>query len=404
MNIELNYLGKKSREQILHSAPTQALFHQGKKMQRPLAGSDWLIHGENFSSLKWLLDECKMKGKVDLIYIDPPFSTQNTFRFDDRRTATISSQQTSGIAYTDHLSGESFLEFIRERLILLHELLSEQGSIYLHIDYKIGHYIKILMDEVFGAANFRADIARIKCNPKNFHRRNYGNQKDLVLFYTKSSQYIWNEPKQDFSENEKTKLYPKIDAQGRRYATVPLHAPGETQNGPTGQQWRGLSPPPGRHWRCAPSELELLDKQGLIEWSSTGNPRKIIYADERGGRLMQDIWDFRDKPYPSYPTEKNIDLLKTIIAASSNPSGLVLDCFCGSGSTLAAAHELGRHAIGMDQSEVAIKVASRRWNDLGVNFKLATQELSYPSSLHNALPHQLALLQKERQYAKGKAR
>lgn len=403
MNISLDYPGKKSREQILHRTPTYPLFHQGKKLQRPLASLNWLIQGENFSALKWLLDECKMRGKVDLIYIDPPFSTQNTFRFDDGRTATISSQPSSAIAYTDHLSGEFFLEFIRERLILLHELLSEQGAIYLHIDYKIGHYIKILMDEVFGAANFRADIARIKCNPKNFHRRNYGNQKDLVLFYTKSSQYTWNEPKQPFSEIEKARLYPKIDAQGRRYATVPLHAPGETQNGPTGQAWRSLRPPPGRHWRCATSELELLDAQGLIEWSSTGNPRKIIYAEERGGRLMQDIWDFRDKPYPSYPTEKNIDLLKTLISASSNPGDLVLDCFCGSGSTLAAAHELGRRAIGLDQSEVAIKVTSRRWNDLGVNFKLATQELSYPSSLPTTLPHQLVLLQKERQYAKGKA-
>lgn len=404
MNIALNYPGKKSREQILHLASAHPLFHQGKKLQRPLVSSNWLIQGENFSALKWLLDECRMQGKVDLIYIDPPFSTQNTFRFDDGRTATISSQSSSTVAYTDHLSGEFFLEFIRERLILLRELLSEQGAIYLHIDYKIGHYIKILMDEVFGVANFRADIARIKCNPKNFHRRNYGNQKDLILFYTKSAQYTWNEPKQAFSETEKIMLYPKIDAQGRRYATVPLHAPGETQNGPTGQPWRGQLPPPGRHWRCAPNELELLDRQGLIEWSSTGNPRKIIYADERGGRLMQDIWDFRDKPYPSYPTEKNIDLLKTIISASSNPGDMVLDCFCGSGTTLVAAHELGRHAIGMDQSEVAIKVASRRWSELGGNFKLAAQEVSYPSSLPTALPHQLALLQKERQYAKGKIR
>ena len=104
-----------------------------------------------------------------------------------------------------------FLEYLRERLIFLKELLSDQGSIYLHTDYKIGHYIKIIMDEIFGKKCFRNDIARIKCNPKNFSRQAYGNIKDLILFYTKSpSEYIWNETKEKFTEKDIEKLFKKI--------------------------------------------------------------------------------------------------------------------------------------------------------------------------------------------------
>ena len=108
--------------------------------------------------------------------------------------------------------------------------------------------------------------------------------------------------------------------------------------------FKGLKPPNGRHWRCDPHELEKLDEAGLIEWSSKGNPRKIIYADEKDGKKMQDIWEFKDYQYPAYPTEKNIDLLKFIISASSNKGSMVMDFFCGSGTTLIAAQELNRNS------------------------------------------------------------
>ena len=134
-----------------------------------------------------------MKGQVDLIYIDPPFSTNTVFRADVDRAQTISMGNNSDIAYYDTLIGDEFIEFIRERLVLAKELLSDIGSIYLHIDYKVGHYIKLIMDEIFGADNFRNDITRIKCNPKNFKRKAYGNIKDLILFYSKTKNNIWNE-------------------------------------------------------------------------------------------------------------------------------------------------------------------------------------------------------------------
>ena len=153
------------------------------------------------------------------------------------------------IAYTDTLVGEVFLEFLRERLIIARELLSKQGSIYLHIDYKIGHYVKTIMDEIFGRENFRNDITRIKCNPKNFSRKAYGNIKDLILFYSKTNTPIWNEPFIPYSEEDIERLYKKVDENGQYYTTVPLHAPGETKDGVTGGEFKGIKPPKGRHWR-----------------------------------------------------------------------------------------------------------------------------------------------------------
>lgn len=276
------------------------------------------------------------------------------------RVSTVSLSADDEVAYTDCLRGEEFLEFIRERLILVRELMSDVASIYLHIDYKIGHYIKIIMDEIFGAENFRNDITRIKCNPKNFSRKAYGNIKDMILFYSKTKNIIWNEPRSTFSEDDKTRLFKKTDKNGRAYTTIPLHAPGETKNGATASEFKGMKPPKGRHWRTDPRELDALDAAGLIEWSPSGNPRKMIYADEADGKKMQDIWEFKDCRYPVYPTEKNLDLLRTIVAASSNEGSTVLDFFCGSGTTLLAAKELNRNWIGVDQSRQAIKVTKEK--------------------------------------------
>lgn len=318
-----------------------------------------LIHSENIDALNYLLTH-GYRGKIDLVYIDPPFATGGNFTITNGRASTISNSRKGDIAYTDVLKGKDFIEYLRERLLLLKELLSEQGSIYLHIDYKIGHYVKVMMDEVFGIENFRNDITRVKCNPKNFERIGYGNIKDLILFYTKSNNPIWNEPREKYSASDMEKLFPKTDKQGRHYTTVPIHAPGETENGKSNMPFKGILPPAGRHWRTDVATLEEWDRQGLIEWSATGNPRKIIYADEREGKRVQDIWEFKDPQYPDYPTEKNADLLNLIVRTSSNPNSIVLDCFCGSGTTLKAAQTNGRHWIGIDKSDLAISVAQKK--------------------------------------------
>ena len=357
--MELSYPGKKTIREILDRTP-------GCSLNGEIIHKNILVKGENLNVLQKLRDD--YTGKIDLIYIDPPFSTNTTFTMGEKRVGTVSRSRDDDVAYVDNLKGCDFLEFIRERLIVARELMSDIGSMYLHIDYKIGHYVKIIMDEVFGTANFRNDITRIKCNPKNFHRDAYGNIKDMILFYSKTGKAIWNDPRIPFTENDKAKLFKKTDKTGRAYTTIPLHAPGETKNGATAGPFRGLKPPEGRHWRCAPKELEELDKAGLIEWSSTGNPRKIIYADEKEGKKMQDIWEFKDCQYPEYPTEKNMDLIRAIICASSNEDSTVMDFFCGSGTTLIGARELNRSWIGIDNSELAIKTAKKRLNKMEKTF------------------------------------
>lgn len=349
--MQLIYNNKKDINKILNQTEMIEFDHE------PIIGKNYLIHGDNLQVLKTLI--YKYNIKVDLIYIDPPFATNNIFRIGEKRANTISSNANDKIAYCDNLKGSDFLEFLRERLIFAKEILSEQGSIYLHIDYKIGHYVKIIMDEIFGIENFRNDITRIKCNPKNFERNAYGNIKDLILFYSKSKKSIWNNPLVPYNDSDIEKLFTKKDANGRRYTTIPLHAPGETKNGATAQEFKGIKPPAGRHWSCSPEELEELDKKGLIEWSKSGVPRKIIYADEKQGKKMQDIWEYKDPQYPEYPTEKNLNLLKNIIMASSNENSYVLDFFCGSGTTLLAASELNRKWIGIDCSAMAIQVAQK---------------------------------------------
>jgi adenine-specific DNA-methyltransferase len=343
--------------------------------QNNSASINKLIECENLIALKKLITDYNLAGKIDLVYIDPPFATNNSFTITDERASTISNSKNGKIAYTDNLTGYEFIEYLRERLILLKKLLSDEGSIYLHIDYKIGHYVKMVMDEVFGIENFRNDITRVKCNPKNFARKGYGNIKDLILFYSKSDNLIWNEPKMPYTAEDKIKLFPKKDKKGRHYTTIPLHAPGETVNGNTSKAFKGILPPVGRHWRTDIETLELWDSQGLIEWSDNGNPRKILYFDEQEGKRMQDIWEYKDPQYPVYPTEKNDDLLNIIVQTSSNKDSIVLDCFCGSGTTLKAAHQNNRKWIGIDKSEEAIKATLSKINS--INGDLFTQKPDY---------------------------
>lgn len=352
---ELLYPNKTPKEKIIKDAPI-ANMKIIKKIGDSKEIKNKLIIGDNLGVLKNFYNDHQIKNKINLIYIDPPFGTGQDFvAYEEHK------------AYSDRLVNIEFLEFLRKRLIFLRELLSDDGSIYVHIDQKIGHYIKIIMDEIFGEENFRNDITRIKCNPKNFERKAFGNIKDVIYFYSKSKpnekdHMFWSDYRMPLSQEEIIRQFPKVDKRGKRYATTPLHAKGETKNGPTGQPWKGLKPPKGRHWRYPPSELTRLDNDGLIEWSSTNNPRKIIYADENRGKKIQDIWDFRDPGFEiaTYPTEKNEDLLKQIILSSSKEGDLVMDCFCGSGTTLLVAEKLNRSWIGIDVNKSAIETSEKK--------------------------------------------
>ena len=357
--MEITYKSKQDEKVILKRAFSNKKIKVNKE-------TSTLIKGDNFDVLASLLVSGWGKS-IDLIYIDPPFNTNQDFTISNDRVSTISRGIKTHVAYSDQMTTESYLEFMRERFILLRELLSDQGSIYVHIDTKMGHYLKIIMDEVFGISNFKNDISRIKSNPKNFKRKAYGNQKDMLLFYAKNSkQNIFNDIKVSLNELDKVDMFKKVDEKGRRYNTVPVHAPGETLNGKTGSIWRGMKPPAGRHWRTNPDELDKLDAKGLIEWSKNGVPRIKKFADEHSGKKIQDIWDYIDPAYPKYPTEKNLKMLEMIIAQSSDNESIIMDCFAGSGSTLLAASNLSRKWIGIDQSDFSIEVIKNRFhqNDL----------------------------------------
>ena len=341
-SVRLEYEKKKSISSVLETpSPAVCTLHNASSRNE-------LYFGDNLLLLQCLLKGKRLKGRVSLIYIDPPFATQSTF---------VSRKQKK--AYSDSLTGSDFIEFLRERLILLHELLSPQGSIYLHLDDKMIFEMKLIMDEVFGSSNYRNLIVRKKCNPKNYTRKAYGNMADLILFYTKSDEYIWNRPVEPLSEDSAKEYHYVEPETGRRFMKVPIHAPG-TRNGETGKPWRGMMPPPGKHWQYPPATLDEMDARGEIFWSKNGNPRRKVYLDEHPGAGVQDIWlDFKDAhnqniKITGYPTEKNPDLLRRIIRASSQPGDLVLDCFAGSGTTLAVADELQRNWIGIDNSVEAI--------------------------------------------------
>lgn len=352
-SVSLAYEGKRPERAVLETSPaTTHIVWQERQEQ----SANRLYYGNNLPILASLLREPAIRGNVRLVYIDPPFATNSIFQ-----------SRSQGDAYSDLLVGAHYIEFLRERLILLHELLADDGSIYVHLDENMAFHIKVIMDEVFGRQHFRNWITRKKCNPKNYTRKTYGNVSDFILFYTKSDSYVWNRPVESWTDERADKEYQYVEKEtGRRYKKVPVHAPG-TRNGETGTPWRGKLPPPGKHWQFPPRVLDEMDARGEIYWSPNSNPRRKVYLDESDGVAVQDIWlDYRDAHNQNigitgYPTEKNPSLLARIIQASSNPGDLVLDCFSGSGTTLAVASQLGRHWIGIDNSIEAIATTLRRF-------------------------------------------
>ncbi|WP_289501408.1 site-specific DNA-methyltransferase [Gloeocapsopsis sp. IPPAS B-1203] len=365
MPFRLEYEGKVAVEEIFNIAPAQlncVIRTDDKALREPHRSifvekqpRNRLIYGENLRVLKALLDDVNVAGKVRLIYIDPPYATGSGFE-----------SRKQSHAYHDLINGADYLEFLRQRLILLRELLANDGSIYVHLDDNMAFPVKVLMDEIFGSKNFRNWIARKKCNPKNYTRKQYGNISDYILFYTKSENYVWNQAFEAWTDDTAKKEYQYVEeGTGRRYKKVPIHAPG-TRNGATGQRWKGMLPPPGKHWQYTPETLDEMDARGEIYWSPTGNPRRKVYLDNSKGIPVQDIWlDFKDAhnqniKITGYPTEKNSEILRRIILASSNTGDLVLDAFSGSGTTVAVAEELKRQWIAIDNSSLAIETTVHR--------------------------------------------
>lgn len=313
-------------------------------------------YGDNINVLHHLIDS-GMTGKVQLVYIDPPYATKSAFVGRNQKHA-----------YSDSLTGADYIEFLRERIILIRELLAENGSMYLHLDGNMAFPMKIIMDEIFGESNCRAFITRKKCSTKNYTKNTFGNVCDYVMFYSKTRNYIWNRPYDPWDEDKMLREYPYVAEDGRRYKKVPIHAPG-VRHGATGGMWKGMMPPKGKHWQYTPEKLTQLDEAGDIYWSPNGNPRRKVYCDAKKGIPVQDLWlNYRDSinqqtKTTGYPTEKNIDMLRMIVQASSNKGDCVMDCFAGGGTTLGAAQELGRRWIGADNSPESLLAVIRRFRD-----------------------------------------
>jgi DNA modification methylase len=329
-----------------------------------------LIWGDNLLAMQALLAS-GYEGKIDLIYIDPPFWTGENYYTDlivGGQQATKSPSVIERLAFKDIWEGgiDSFLDMLFPRLQLMRRLLADNGSIYLHVDWHIGHYIKVLMDEVF-KGNFRNEIVWKRSAIATNVNTQWRNSHDVILFYTKTRDNVFNVQFGEYSESSK-KHFCYSDKEGT-FSTVPLMASGRT-SGPSGQTWRGINPGKrgknGMHWLKTPDVLEQLDKEGKIFWTTQRVPRLRYYLSEAKGVYVPDFWDdisvinSMAKESVGYATQKPEALMERIIKASSNEGSLIADFFCGSGTTLVVAEGLKRRWIGCDFSKVAIQTTRNR--------------------------------------------
>ena len=325
-----------------------------------------VLRGECLSACAYLKD----KGiTVDLVYIDPPFASgadyaKKVYLRRNPKVAEAIRQTESELdieelrsfeekMYGDIWNKESYLNWMYENLMAIKSVLSDTASIYVHLDYHIGHYVKILMDEIFGEDNFRNEIIWKRTGAHNDAGK-YGVVHDNILWYTKTNEYYFRESYIELTEEHKNTRFKYLDPEtGRKFYPGPITAPG---TGPS-RTFRGelLAPPPGRHWSYSQSKIDELERQNKIYYSSTGIPYLKEYEDEyiAQGRRVQSIWDDilpskTGKELVDYATQKPEALLERIIKASSNKGMVVADFFGGSGVTAAVANRLGRKFIHTD--------------------------------------------------------
>lgn len=361
---ELVYYGKEREEDIIASTmavPLQAERTFGKN------GVEWhnmLIFGDNLQVMKTLLEQkkagklCNADGMpgVRLIYIDPPFATKRDFKGSQDQKA-----------YQDKIAGAEFIEFLRKRLILIRDIMASDGTIYVHLDQRRIHYIKAVMDEIFGEQNFLCEIIW-KSTSAHSDANRVGAIHQTILVYTRSPVWTWNTQYVPYADDYKEKYYRYKEPDGRLWKSTDLTGPGG--RGPV-YEWKGIV----RAWRVTRENMEKYERDGRIFYTSNGIPRLKQYWDEienRGGLPAQSIWD--DKEIQTvvswsgegvgYPTQKSEGLLSRIIKQSSNPGDIVLDAFSGSGTTCAVAEKLGRRWIGIDCGKLAVYTIQKRMLNL----------------------------------------
>jgi len=329
-----------------------------------------LIWGDNLLVMGSLLE--KFAGKIDLIYIDPPFATGADFSF----TAVIGDsgeevvKEQSAIeekAYRDTWGGglTSYLSMLAPRLDLMADLLAPGGHIYVHLDYRLSHYARVLLDERFGMDAYRNEITWKRSNPKNDPKQ-YGRIHDTLLYYAASEAEFYP-VYGDYREEYVEQAYRHRDADGRAFRLLPLHATHKFSEKDDNTRRFGdkvLRPPLGKFWRWSQRKVDEALKAGMIVISTNDIPQYKKYLDTAKGVAAQSIWDdisqlTKDETL-GYPTQKPADLLRRIVESSTKEGDLVADFFCGSGTTLAVAEELGRRWIGCDLGRWGIHVTRKR--------------------------------------------
>ena len=357
-----------------------------------------LLFGDN---LPWLRDlKLFPDASVDLVYLDPPFNSNADYNVLFREASGEASQaqfhaftdtwnwadaaQTYA-EFVDHCPNTAVVEMVEAlhsflknspmmaylammapRLVELHRVLKPTGSLYLHCDPTASHYLRMLLDGIFGAENFRNEIAWKRTTAHNDPKR-FGRIGDRLLFYSNSAQKTFNRSSGEYSVEQLSRY--KYEDESGKFRAENLTAPHLSKTRTI--EWRGTHPGPDRQWRFSVEELERLYAEGRILLQKDGRPRKDgmkEYLHEAGGPPLQDIWtDIILAPTSGerlgYPTQKPQALLERIIAASSNKGDIVLDPFCGCGTTIHAAQKLGRQWVGIDVTYLAINLIKRRLRD-----------------------------------------
>jgi DNA modification methylase len=377
-----------------------------------------LYYGDNLPVLReHFPNEC-----IDLIYLDPPFNSNRSYNvlfkevgstsspaqieaFEDtwhwgkaaqyafEEVALHGSDDTARLlkAMVDalgHNDVTAYLNMMAVRLIELRRVLKPTGSIYLHCDPSASHYLKVVLDSIFGPANFRNEIVWKRTTAHSSAKR-YAPIHDVLLYYSKSDQVTWNGPRTDYEQEYLDKYYRFNDGDGRLYWRDNLCAAGP-RKGRSGLPWRGIDPTAkGMHWKFTIDRLDELDSEGRIYWPKGGTmPQYKRYRDELKGKASPDIWDDINRINPvgnerlGYPTQKPLALLERIIGASSNAGDMVLDPFCGCGTAVHAAQKLGRQWAGIDVTYLAIGLIGQRMRDAFPG--IAINEVGVPADLPGA--------------------
>ncbi len=349
-----------------------------------------LIWGDNkliLSSLKNgpIREEIEKQGGIKLIYIDPPFDVGADFSMDIEigdDTFTKRPGVLEELAYRDTWGkgADSFIAMIYERLVLMRDLLANDGSIYVHCDWRVNSFIRNVLDEIFGSAFFLNELIWQRTGAHNDAGR-FGVVHDSIFFYSKAEKYSFNPIFISLSdEHLQTRFNQVEEGSSRKFFAGPITAPG---SGPA-RFFNGkeLFPPKGRHWSYSQEGIDELESKNQIYYSNTGTPYLKQYMDDyiEQGRRVQTIWSDllpskTGKELLGYPTQKPEKLLERIISASSNEGDLVADFFCGSGTTLSVAEKLGRKWIGSDLGKFAIHTTRKRL--IGVQRQLKTDGKDY---------------------------